>query len=209
MSVRRKSLLFTSLLFAMTGAAGDDRVTSSLEDSAHDAWQGTLGSAKLPDGSVFSEYEASTFSGNKPGASLVIAFSPRFGCDPMISFNLPSTLMDHEEPETRLILAIDGAEVTIEALLDGDLEHNRFAYNAVVAEQQALRLQLDAASWITLQIPMTESEDQDNDVSAESTSNGSTPAGNQPVHFSLLGSTMTTKAVQNHCMNHQPIPLQE
>ncbi len=59
-----------------------------LSDTIYVKWSGALDQATLADTSILNEYVAQTYSENVNGASIQLAFVPRFNCSPVFSVRL-------------------------------------------------------------------------------------------------------------------------
>lgn len=172
-------------------------------------WRGSLEQTTLPDGSVLNEYVASTQSGSTAGATLTLSFVPRFGCSPVFSVVLPAELADEADRDANMTLVLDQLSQDFPVLVDSGNSEVRLSLNAESDTQRSVRKQLDEASrasvsWQTREPPLGGAADTGN-VAGVVADAGPTDQP-FPVSFSLLGSKMTSEAVEKRCIGHEPIP---
>ena len=167
-----------------------------LSDTIYVKWSGALDEVTLPDKSVLNEYLAQTFSENVEGASVQIAFIPRLNCSPIFSVLLSADSAVAISDDLSVKLTIDNVDMEFPALVDQTDRTRHYSYNAGRDDQQILRALLDRSSRVSMSwVPAEENTGQDAEVTDPFT-----------VRFSLLGSQMSTQAVEELCKAHEPVP---
>lgn len=170
---------------------------SKLAETAYQDWVGMLYEISLPDTSILNEYVAQTFSGSTAGASLQVAFMPRFNCNPVISLMFKELQGLPGNIEGQVIeLKIDGEKIDLPTIVDEKDSMRRYSFNADEAAQQALRQMLDISNRLTV----TWVQESDKAEASET-------AENSAVAFSLLGSQKSMHQVEINCRRHKPVPF--
>lgn len=177
----------------VTAMASDAQVTP-LPDTGFQSWAGSLSKTALSDNSMLSEYVAQTLSEDGQAASLQIAFSPRFGCSPMVRVILSEQSTPSVEAEA-IRLLVDEVPFEFPALIDSRPAEREFSYAQTAAKQQELRLLLDLSSHIAV---YENSQSVVNPPETDATIADS-------ISFSLLGSQLSTAAVEAYCRSHVAI----
>ena len=196
------AFLLLPLFSGLLGIAGNSgAVWAQANKSAFQDWSGTLEQLELPDKSVLSEYTSQTFAGGTPGASLRVAFVPRFDCVSIFSVVIPQSTLEAlpDSQSFSIVLQVDDTQMEYPFLRDDDDESVTFSYNSDHQGQEQLRTLLDDSSRATILIS-SPAELEVGDAEAESQA--------IPVYFSLLGSRLSMNNEQTACTRHQPIPLE-
>lgn len=167
-----------------------------LSDTIFVKWSGALDQSTLPDNSTLSEYLAQTFSENVNSASVQLAFIPRFNCTPIFSILVSKETVADISADVPVRLTIDKVDMDFPAMVDETASSRQYSYNGNHEEQEKLREMLDAASRVSMSW----------ELAADDTSEDSSPATSPTVMFSLLGSRLSTQAVESLCFKHEPIP---
>lgn len=185
---------------AMADSGGDEP-----ETMAFLRWTGSMHQNTLSDGSILSEYVAQTESDDIRSATLQVAFVPRFGCTPLISFRFSSADLIAKASPSDFLLSIDAQTMPFPILIDeeGD-DQVRLSLNADSVGQKRIRQILDNSTEATLAWPSTDEELPVGTHSPHSSRQANTGA----VNFSLLGSRRTVQAMEAQCQAHAPIPYE-
>ncbi|ASJ76384.1 hypothetical protein [Granulosicoccus antarcticus] len=187
---------FAFAFFPMTGVVAETH-GKPLAGTEFQSWFGALDQVSLPDNSVLNEYVAQTPSKNIPEASLQIAFAPRFSCSPMVSVILSAEIVGAINNDFALQMTADGEDIAFPVLLD-ELSSTslQYSYNGNKDEQQKLRSLIDSSSHFSINwVPATQDAQRPPNANRVNTA-----------VFSLLGSRMSTMAVENRCKQHEPAP---
>lgn len=167
-----------------------------LSDTIYVKWSGALDQSTLADTSILNEYVAQTYSEDVSGASVQLAFVPRFSCSPIFSVRLSAEAAAGVDDDLAISLTVDDVEMEFPAIIDRSESAREYSYDANRVEQEKLRALLDVSSNISMSwIPTADNTGQDVDVTEPVT-----------ITFSLLGSKMSTDAVEALCRAHEPIP---
>ena len=167
-----------------------------LSDTIYVKWSGALDQATLADTSILNEYVAQTYSENVNGASIQLAFVPRFNCSPVFSVRLSAAAAAAINDDLAITLTVDNVDMEFPAIIDRSELSREYSYDANRDDQQILRALLDVSSRASMSwVP-----------AAENTSQGADAADPISVRFSLLGSQMSAQAVEVLCNAHEPIP---
>ena len=167
-----------------------------LSDTIYVKWSGALDQATLPDSSILNEYVAQTYSEDVNGASVQIAFVPRFNCTPIFSVRLSAEAAAQINDDLAISLTVDNVVMEFPAIVDRSESSREYSYDADRVEQEKLRALLDVASRLSMSwLPAAGNTSQDADVTDPAT-----------ITFSLLGSKMSTDAVEALCKAHEAIP---
>ena len=159
-------------------------------------WSGALDQVTLADTSILNEYVAQTYSEDVIGASVQIAFIPRFNCSPNFSVRLSDEAAAAINEDFAITLTIDNVEMAFPAIIDRSESSLEYSYDASEDEQQRLRALLDVSSNLSMNwVP-----------AAGNTSQGADAIDSISIPFSLLGSQMSAQAVEALCKAHEPIP---
>jgi len=164
-------------------------------------WQGSLHQTTLPDGSVLSEYVASTQSINTFGAQLHVSFVPRFSCMPQISVRLSATVASNFAMQESLKFSIDQEDQIFPVLVDAHDSLVRYSLNADSSTHQVIRDKLDFASEATV-VWGPDLPPRNEGASTESLGEA---RGAIAADYSLLGSRKAVAMQENRCKSHEPI----
>ncbi len=167
-----------------------------LSDTIYVKWSGALDQATLADKSLFNEYVAQTYSENVNGASVQLAFVPRFNCSPIFSVRLSAEAAAAINDDLAITLTVDNVDMEFPAIIDRSGASREYSYDANQDDQKKLRALLDVASRLSMNWA----------PAANNTSEGTDATGPISITFSLLGSQMSAQAVEAVCTAHEPIP---
>lgn len=185
----------TFALFPTTGVIAEMHGTP-LSDTIYLNWSGALDQVTLADKSILNEYLAQTFSTNITGGSLQIAFVPRFNCSPIVSVLLSAENAPAINDDFPVTLTLDNVDMEFQAIIDESASSWQYSYNGNRDKQQDLRILMDNSSRLSMNwVPAEENASQNADATDTDT-----------VMFSLLGSRLSVKAVEDLCKAHEPIP---
>ena len=166
-----------------------------LSDTIYVKWSGALDQATLADTSILNEYVAQTYSENVNGASIQLAFVPRFNCSPVFSVRLSAAAAAAINDDLAITLTVDNVDMEFPAIIDRSELSREYSYDANRDDQQILRALLDVSSRASMSWA----------PAAENTSQGADATDPITVTFSLLGSQMSVQAVEALCKAHEPI----
>jgi hypothetical protein len=172
-----------------------------IEDSTFQDWSAYKHEFALADGSVLTDYAATSFAGSLSDNRIIISFVPRFECVPVISVVVASYITSGEATPHAVSLEIDGRELPFPAIVDAAEEAAfRYSYNASILDQTNLLQQLDVGSRLVVMFNDRQS------ASVDATTAAVGP--DKMVSFSLLGSRKSGLAAKALCEAHTPVPLE-
>lgn len=171
-----------------------------IEDSTFQDWSAYKHALALADGSVLTDYAATSFAGSLSDNRVVISFLPRFDCVPIISVVVASYVTSGDAQSHAVSLQIDGRELPFPAIVDREEAAFRYSYNATILDQTDLLEQLDVGS--RLVVTFSERQSASADVTAAAV------APDRKVGFSLLGSRKSGLVARAQCEAHKPVPLE-
>lgn len=184
--VGRVALVLT-LGVAAGGGVADERTVTALPGTEYFEWSGALEQRTLGDGSVLSEYVASTDAVERSDVDLRVGFVPRFDCSPAIALRfaaaaaaLPEAFYEDGD---RLTLDIDDIDVEMPLIVDGDGLETTLWFDGGIERRSTLRVRIDVGSDAWLRLPNGES-----------------------IGFSLIGSRRSLAATEAACRAHRPLP---
>ena len=196
MSFRWSAFVGVAFAFIPTTGVIAEMHGIPVSDTIYVKWSGALDQSTLADTSILNEYVAQTYSESVNGASVQLAFVPRFNCSPIFSVRLSAKAAAGINDDLAISLTVDNVAMEFPAIVDRSESSREFSYDADRVEQEKLRALLDVSSRVSIiWAPAAESDSQDADATDPVT-----------ITFSLLGSKMSADAVEALCEAHEPIP---
>ena len=196
MSFRWSAFVGVAFAFLPTTGVFAEMHGIPLSDTIYVKWSGALDQATLPDTSILNEYVAQTYSETVNGASVQLAFIPRFNCSPIFSVRLSEKAAAAINDDLAITLTIDNVVMEFPAIIDRSESSLEYSYDANREDQQKLRELLDVSSRLSMSWAPP----------AENSKDGADSTDSVSITFSLLGSQMSTQAVEALCKAHEPIP---
>ncbi len=196
MSFRWSAFVGVAFAFFPTAGVVAEMHGIPLSDTIYVKWSGALDQVTLADTSILNEYVAQTYSESVSGASVQLAFVPRFNCSPVFSVRLSPEAASAIDDDLAITLTVDDVVMEFPVIVDRSGSSREYSFDANRVEQEKLRALLDISSRASISwAPAAENTSQDAEFPDSVT-----------ITFSLLGSKMSMDAVEAQCKAHEPIP---